>query len=118
MRDRLLAPLVEACNVHIYFAGHDHHQEYLTAATFEQIIQGAAAEVREVHSVRDRPRGVESLFAASRFGFAVVEATPQRLEIRFFGYGPDEPYGELHCRALDLTTFADPRGRSSPCASR
>jgi hypothetical protein len=117
VRDRLVAPLIEACGVHAYFAGHDHHQEHLTAPAFEQVVQGAGGKLRKVRRVRDRPAGVRSLYAASRFGFAIVEATPRRLEIRFFGYGRNEPYGELYCRVVDSSTFADPEGRLHPCSS-
>ena len=43
------------------------------------------------------------MFADDRFGFALVEATPPRMEIRFFGYGRGDDNGESYCRILELT---------------
>ena len=33
-------PLILACGIDLYLAGHAHHQEHLTARGFEQVIQG------------------------------------------------------------------------------
>ena len=112
---QLLAPLIEACGVQLYLAGHEHHQEHLTAPAFDQIVQGAAAKLRRLREIATRPAGVVQLAVASRFGFALVLATPDRLELRFFGYGEEQEYGELHCRLFDRHAFADPETRSSPC---
>jgi len=117
-----LAPLLAECGVHVYFAGHDHHQEHLSAPGFEQIVQGAAAELRRVRPVQNRPPGVESVFAASRLGFALVEIDPHRMEIRFFGHADGEPLTELHRGNVSLSVMStsdDPTGtpRMESCAS-
>ena len=52
-------PLIAACGVHVYFAGHAHHQEHLTAPGFEQIIQGAAGKTKAA-IVGARTRGCAS----------------------------------------------------------
>jgi hypothetical protein len=115
MPDRLLEPLIERCGVHFYLAGHDHHQEHLTAPGFEQIVQGAAAKLRGLRVIEGRPTGVRQLFVDVRFGFGVARATPEMLELRFFGYDDTSPYGELHCRRFRLAEFADPATRSEAC---
>jgi len=112
IRGRLLRPLIEACRVQVYFAGHEHHQEHLDAPGFAQIVQGAAGKLRRLRSIEDRPPGVESLFATDRFGFALVEASASRMEIRFFGYGRDDEAAELYCRIFELT---DETVTSSSC---
>jgi len=114
-REALLGPLIESCGIQLYFAGHDHHQEHLRAPAFDQIIQGAAAKLRKVHTVKRRADGVEQLAAESLFGFAIVDVTPQRLELRFFGYGDGRPYTEWYCRAFERSEFADRDRRSKPC---
>lgn len=111
----LLGPLIESCGVHLYFAGHDHHQEHLTAASFDQIVQGAAGKLRRLREVRDRSPDVRQLAVESKFGFAVIEVTRERLELRFFGYPGQGGSEELHCRILELATFDDPGRRSRPC---
>jgi hypothetical protein len=114
-RDALLGPLIESCGVQLYFAGHDHHQEHLRAFAFDQIVQGAAAKLRKVHTVKRRADDVEQLAAESLFGFAIVDVTPQRLELRFFGYGDGRPYAEWYCRVFERSEFSEPESRSTPC---
>jgi len=115
MIDPLLEPLLEACGVHFYLSGHDHHQEHLSAPGFEQIVQGAAGKLRDVNRIARRSPGVEQLGAASLFGFALLEATAERLEVRFFGYGPGRRYSAWHCRAYERASFGEPERRSVPC---
>lgn len=115
IKQRLLEPLIARCDVNVYFAGHDHHQEHISAPDFEQVVQGAAAKLRRVRPGVLRDPEVNQLAAASRLGFGLVEATPEWLELRFFGYGESVPYGEFHCRRIHLEGFSDPNSRSTPC---
>ncbi len=115
MIDMLLAPVIEACGVHLYLAGHDHHQEHLQAPAFDQIVQGAAGQLREVRRIKERTEGVAQLAVESLYGFALIEATATRLEIRFFGYGKNHPYAAWHCRSYAFDAFADPQRRSQGC---
>lgn len=112
----LLEPLIERCGVQFYLSGHEHQQEHLTAPAFEQIVQGAAGKLREVRSVERRPPGVEQLAAASLYGFGLVEATADSLEIRFYGYSATRPWSAWHCRSYRLADFADRERRSHDCA--
>jgi hypothetical protein len=115
VRQALLEPLIEPCGVQFYFAGHDHHQEHLSAGSFEQIIQGAAGRPRKVRRVASRADGVRQLGASDRLGFALVRATPTTLEIRFFGHAGDPPPEEIHCRKFELSEFDSWGARSSTC---
>jgi hypothetical protein len=114
MRLALLDSLIEACGVHLYFSGHDHHQEHLSAGSFEQIIQGAAASPREFGQA-PRVEGVQRLVASDRLGFALVRVTPQRLELRFFGHAGTTIPDEFHCRSFELAEFHRRGARSSVC---
>jgi hypothetical protein len=111
----LLERLIEACDVHFYFSGHDHHQEHIQAPGFDQVIQGAASKLRKTHRVRRRSAGVTQLAAASIYGFALVDATPSNLEIRFFGYGDGRSYAGWHCRHYEIDDFDDANRRSRDC---
>jgi tartrate-resistant acid phosphatase type 5 len=83
IEDALLADVVHACGVQVYFAGHEHHQEHIHGPAFEQIIQGAAGrELRPVGRL-DGPDRTQA-FAASRYGFGLVRVDPQRMSIEFF----------------------------------
>jgi tartrate-resistant acid phosphatase type 5 len=88
MVQKSLVPLFDACDVQIYFAGHDHDQEHLTLPVgTEQVVQGAAAKLK---SVAQGAKGQH--FAASRLGFAVVEVTPTTLLMRYFDATGTEIY--------------------------
>ena len=79
----LIEPLLLDCRVHLYFAGHAHHQEHLTARGFEQVIQGAAGKSQG----NNRPRPSSTLrqrFFSRTFGFAVAEVDPEHLRIDFY----------------------------------
>lgn len=116
MKLALLDPLIEPCGVQLYLSGHDHHQEHLSSPAFEQVVQGAAAKLDRLRRIKQRAPGVRSLTADSRLGFALVEATPQRLVLRFFGYDrPGVAGGAFHCRLFELDQFDDPAARSAPC---
>src|SRR2546430_14542687 len=36
-----LGHLIRTCNIHVYFAGHDHHQAHLDRGWYQEIIEGA-----------------------------------------------------------------------------
>jgi len=82
-RALLETPLFRECGVHVYFAGHAHHQEQLTAPGFEQIIQGAAARTTGSNHPPRLPSLRQRHFSQS-FGFAVVEIDPARMRIDFY----------------------------------
>jgi hypothetical protein len=115
LRERLVVPLIEPCGVHFYLSGHDHHQEHLQAPAFDQIIQGAGATLRRLRAP-PRDRSVRTLVAKVRLGFALVEATPSRVELRFFGQASGGGWAAFHCRGFEHAGFADPASRSAPCA--
>jgi hypothetical protein len=115
--ERLVVPLIEACGVHLYLAGHDHHQEHLRAPAFDQVVQGAAAKLHPLRSIAGRPAGVRTLGAAALPGFAILDASAERLELRFFGGGEGEPWREIHCQAYERQDFPDPERRSTRCGA-
>jgi tartrate-resistant acid phosphatase type 5 len=82
--EQVFLPLFEECGVGVYFAGHDHHQEHVSGRGLEQVVQGAAAKLRTVGADGDPTDGVEQRFAAARLGFAHVEATRERMRVRYF----------------------------------
>ncbi len=96
-RALLESPLFRECGVHVYLAGHAHHQEHLTAQGFEQIIQGAAARTKG-SSKPPRSPSVQQRHFSQNFGFAVVEVDPMRIQFDF--------YDVLHTRekASEVTT--------------
>ena len=116
MRQALLEPLIENCAIHFFLAGHDHHQEHLSAGGFEQIIQGAAARPRVVGNA-PKVDGVRRLFASDRLGFALIQASSTRLELRFFGHAGEAGPEELHCRRFDRIEFDEVEARSEDCGS-
>ena len=76
-------PLILECGVHLYLAGHAHHQEHLTARGFEQVIQGAAARIRGNNNLRDEQH-VRQRFSSRTFGFALVAVDPLGLRLDFY----------------------------------
>ena len=64
-----------------------------------------------MHTVKRRADDVEQLAAESLFGFAIVDVTPQRLELRFFGYGDGRPYAEWYCRVFERSEFSEIENR-------
>ena len=75
--------LLLECGVHVYFAGHAHHQEHLTARGFEQVIQGAAGKSKGSNGYRPRST-LRQRFFSKTFGFAVVDVDSERLRIDFY----------------------------------
>ena len=76
--------VLRGCGVHLYLAGHAHHQEHLTARGFEQIIQGAAGKSKGNNGYREQP-GLRQRFFSRTFGFAILEVDPDALRIDFYG---------------------------------
>jgi tartrate-resistant acid phosphatase type 5 len=90
MAEHLLGGVIQPCAVQVYFAGHDHHQEHVRAAGFDQFVQGSAAEVRR-DIVRVALPDVQTVFAEPLYGFALATATPRSMRIELYGYRDREP---------------------------
>ena len=112
----LLEPLIRRCELHVYFVGHDHLQAHVTAPDFEQIVQGAGGRfLHSEHERAERPAGVDVLAARDDdFGFAIVEASPDALEVRFYDLGGGDR--AFYCARLELAGF-DRTPRPSKCAA-
>jgi hypothetical protein len=76
-------PLIRECGVHVYLAGHAHHQEHLTAQGFEQVVQGAAGKSKGKNNPPKQPSLIQRHFSQN-FGFAVVELDPTRIRMDFY----------------------------------
>lgn len=79
----LLEPVLADCGVHVYFAGHAHHQEHLTARGFEQVIQGAAGKSKGGNRP-PRVAGVRQRYFSRTFGFAIVDVSADRVRMDFY----------------------------------
>ena len=77
------SPLFRECGVHVYLAGHAHHQEHLTASGFEQIIQGASARTKGSSRPPASP-SVQQRHFSQNFGFAIIEIDPIRIRFDFY----------------------------------
>jgi hypothetical protein len=75
-----LEHLIRQCHIHVYFAGHDHHQAYLDLGFYQEIIEGAGGAELSPVQVRDP----QQRFGMATHGFAWVRVTEERLEIRFY----------------------------------
>lgn len=119
MRDRLL-PLIGECGVHIYYSGHDHHQEHIRVdyrdVRYDQIIQGAAAEVRG-EDPKNFVLGKQHVFAKAQYGFAITKVNAHKVTIKFYGIDGKEIYSfesELSDRVTSKAKDLTPEGiRSS-----
>ena len=75
-----LEHLIRTCHIHVYFAGHDHHQAHLDLGFYQEIIEGAGgAELSPVQVGDPQQR-----FGSAAHGFAWVRVTAERLAIRFY----------------------------------
>ncbi|MFT5194530.1 MAG: tartrate-resistant acid phosphatase type 5 [Candidatus Promineifilaceae bacterium] len=74
--------LIADCDVQVYMAGHDHHQELIQADGLTQIIQGAGG--RYLRTLPDMGELVGQRWAVERFGFAAVSASADQLTISYF----------------------------------
>ncbi len=85
---RKLEQLIRECNVHVYLAGHDHHQEHLDLGFYDEIIQGAGgADLSPVIT-----GGAGQKFVASTHGFAWVKVTPAEMHVEFFNADAERIY--------------------------
>jgi hypothetical protein len=96
--DGYLDPVIRECRVQAFFAGHDHHQEHISAASLEQFIQGAAAKLRCVKR-SDSADGVTQRFARSVLGFSIATFTEGTMDARFFDGTTGRATQIYHCRA-------------------
>jgi tartrate-resistant acid phosphatase type 5 len=76
-------PLLRACGVHLYLAGHAHHQEHVTVSSFEHIIQASAGKSKGSNREPKFP-GVSQRHFSDEFGFAVLEVDAENLRIDFY----------------------------------
>jgi len=97
-----LDTLIKECNVQVYMAGHDHHQEIIQADGLTQIIQGAGG--RYLRDIEKSDSLLGERWSAQRFGFAAVTATPDRLLVTFFGV---DSYGSGWEELCSWTLVAD-----------
>ncbi len=79
----LVEPVFRDCGVHVYFAGHAHHQEHFTAPGFEQVIQGAAGKSKGSSDPLTGP-GLRQRFFSRTFGFGVVELDQSSIRMDFY----------------------------------
>ena len=82
-RDLIEHPLLRECGVHMYLAGHAHHQEHLTVRGFEQVIQGAAGKSTGRNRPRKEPH-VQQRFFSKTFGFAILTIDADRVRFDFY----------------------------------
>jgi hypothetical protein len=79
---RALEHLIRQCRIQVYFAGHDHHQAHLDWGWYQEIIEGAGgAELAAVQG-----GGSQLRFGRATHGFAWVQVTAARLEIRLYDH--------------------------------
>jgi hypothetical protein len=75
-----LESLIRTCNIHVYFAGHDHHQAHLDLGWYQEIIQGAGgAGLTPILGEAPQQR-----FGRATHGFAWVRVTPEQFIVRFY----------------------------------
>ena len=72
--------LIRACAIHVYFAGHDHHQAHLDRGWYQEIIEGAGGAELSPLQVGDP----QQRFGRATHGFAWVRVTAAQLTIRFY----------------------------------
>ena len=77
---RALEHVIRQCHIHVYFAGHHHHQAHLDLGFYQEIIEGAGgAELAPIQG-----GGQQQRFGSATHGFAWVWVTEARLEIRLY----------------------------------
>jgi hypothetical protein len=72
--------LIRQCHIHVYFAGHDHHQAHLDRGWYQEIIEGAGGTGLSPVRVGDP----QQRFGSATHGFAWVRVTAERLAIRLY----------------------------------
>jgi len=95
MKETLL-PFIKKCGVQILVVGHDHHQEYIKAidpktkrVIYYQVLQGAAGKIRITKKVK-HPE-FKSTVRSSDFGFSIITLTPEKANVKYFGYPEGHP---------------------------
>ena len=76
-------PVLRGCGVHVYLAGHAHHQEHLTVSGFEQIVQGAAAKSTGRNRPADDPT-IRQRHFSRQYGFGVLEVDANQIRLDFY----------------------------------
>jgi len=82
-----LWPVIEECDIQLYFAGHDHDQQVIDLGNFVQVVQGAASKLRS-RKLDVIPVGNERTVEPDYFqemGFAIATFTEGNLTLEFFG---------------------------------
>jgi hypothetical protein len=75
-----LEHLIRKCHIHVYVAGHDHHQAHLDMGFYQEIIAGAGGVGLNPVRVGDP----QQRFGRATHGFVWVQVTAERLTIRFY----------------------------------
>jgi hypothetical protein len=97
-----MGSLVETHEIDVVFSGHDHHQEFIQADDFVQVIQGAGSKLRD--EVREKPltNGATCRFFSKQHrGFSKATFTEATLTIEYFGVsegGKASPLRSFVCR--------------------
>lgn len=104
-----LSTVVEECDVQVYMAGHDHHQELIQVDGFTQIIQGAGG--RYLRTIPDSADLLGTRWSVERFGFAAITATSDQLAIAYFGI---DSHGDGWEKLCDWTLSLDGSLQSGP----
>ena len=91
-------PLFERCGVDLALGGHDHHLEHLDGASYDMVISGSASKRRPICDEPDAKEGLcaergrdGTRFLSSDFGYAVITARPDRLDVAFYSVENEEP---------------------------
>ena len=83
-----LKGVIDDCEVQLYLAGHEHHQELVQVGRFLQVVQGAGGAA--IRPTRDRdPALVGSRWVAETHGFASIEFTASQLTLTYFAADSD-----------------------------
>ncbi len=80
-------PLFQRHDVHVYFAGHDHHLEHVKPEDGTHFVVSGGGFGSEPNSP-----SVHSLFQVRTAGFVAASVTRHRMEIRFIGASPEPLY--------------------------
>lgn len=97
--ENYLSNTFEACDVQVYMAGHDHHQEHLQHDSRDYFIQGAVAEVRKVKKGKEKDKAQQK-YASAEYGFAIFEFTKETLNVEFYNEKKQKLYG--YSRILEI----------------
>lgn len=93
---RELLPVLEEAKVDLYVCGHDHDMEHLHLSNIDLLVAGSGGA--KLRGVTHHPK-VESVFAATQFGFLELTIDEHRLAAQFF----DTKLKPLEAHPLTLT---------------